>query len=372
MGLRFFDVLCTITTLIVASTIVGICSAFGLSTHLMVGGSRVHWISAHAVVFAVVYGAWRAHFLSGDQLAMKSLMFFRPFKLIAAQTLVEAERGAAGGGAVVRYAVRRLTFALPPPADGGTTSLASLGFDLGLGDFVQVQAPGGFPPRVRAYSPASPEGRAGSFDLVVKCYGGQVSGHLEELEVGETALLSGPGPVPWMQLRRSSSGGGSGGDGGAPIGLVAFGVGITEALPVARSELERGGGSQGSGSANTVTLLWANRGWADVFWRQELEAMQEKYGRERFAVVHALSREQPRGGCEHGRVDRALLQRVFAEFDRTRTRFLVVGTKAMKKSAVAHLAALGFSGPALLKKRPNPLPWTWRSGPNHKALQAEL
>jgi len=367
-GVRFFDVLCTIATLVVASTIVGICSAFGLSTHLMVGGSRVHWISAHAVAFAVLYGAWRVHFLSGDQLAMKPLMFFRPFKLIAAQTLVDAERGAAGGGgAVVRYAVRRLTFALPPPAGGGATSLASLGFDLGLGDFVQVRAPGGFPPRARAYSPVSPEGRAGSFDLVVKCYGGRVSGHLEELEVGETALLSGPGPVPWMRLRRSSSGSGgaSGASGGAPIGLVAFGVGITEALPVALSELE------GSGSANTVTLLWANRGWADVFWRQEVEAMQEKYGRERFAVVHALSREQ-RDGCEHGRVDRALLQRVFAEFDRARARFLVVGTKGMKKSAAAHLAALGFSGPALLQKRPNPLPWTWRSGPNHKALQAKL
>ena len=84
-------------------------------------------------------------------------------------------------GSVARYGVRRLTFKLPTP----TASLASLGFDLGLGDFVLVRAPGRFPfpPRSRAYSPSSPAARGGSFDITVKCYGGRVSGHLERLAV---------------------------------------------------------------------------------------------------------------------------------------------------------------------------------------------
>ena len=131
-----------------------------------------------------------------------------------------------------------------------------------------------------------------------------------------------------------------------------------------------------------MVLLWANRSWEDVFWREELGQLQLEHagssetssrggsdssirrcgGGDRFTLVHTLSREQ-REGCEHGHVDRALLQRVFGGLDREGSRFLVVGTKAMKREAHAHLAALGFSGPPLLQKRLNVLPWTWRTGP---------
>ena len=116
-------------------------------------------------------------------------------------------------------------------------------------------------------------------------------------------------------------------------------------------------------------MLWANRSWADVFGLDELQALQAQYGGStRLVVVHVLSREQ-REGCEHGRVGASLLKRVFGGFDRTRARFLVVGTKAMKRGTFAHLRALGFRAPPLLRKRFNPLPWTWGRGQTRRAAR---
>jgi len=126
-------------------------------------------------------------------------------------------------GSSVSPAVVKLTFALPDP----TKSLHHLSFDLGLGDFVRFRFPG---TQSRAYSPTShPSDVVGTFTLVVRVYpGGQVSPKLAALKVGDVAEVKGPLPVPWLTKKRLMS---------SHVAMVAFGVGITEAVNLIRSEL---------------------------------------------------------------------------------------------------------------------------------------
>lgn len=331
-----------------------ICAVLGFRTRALAGAAL---LCKSAVVWAVLAGCaalgigWRAWFLAGDPGAMKPLMAFRPFALIAKETLTKGSPGAAP--------VRQLTFALP-----AGQSLHSLGFDLGLGDFVQVRPPG-LLAKARSYSPTSPAKRRGSFDITVKVYtNGVVSGHLDGLAIGEEALISGPAPVPWLALRMHPS---------PEVGLVAFGVGITEALPVAEAQLLRlleggDGGGGGDWAVARVVLLWANRQWVDTFWHHRLAALEAVYG-DRFRVVHVLSREE-REGCLHSRVTPTVLATVFGDLDRKQSTFLVVGTKVMKRDAYARLKSIGFTGGQLLTKGLR-APWQWRDRSSSRTMEED-
>ena len=125
---------------------------------------------------------------------------------------------------------------------------------------------------------------------------------------------------------------------GARVGLVAFGVGITEALPVAAAELEKR-------EAETVKLVWASKTWADTFWHDEIERLLAARG-DRFEVTYILSRED-RDGCRRGRVDSKVLAEEFAfPGDVAGFRFLSVGTKQMMKEFDAMIQSLGYEYPA--------------------------
>ena len=80
---------------------------------------------------------------------------------------------------------------------------------------------------------------------------------------------------------------------GSHIGLVALGVGITEALPIAAAELAKP-------AASSVVLLWATQRGDEIFWQDRRRALRRRHG-ERFAVVHIHSRDE-RDGALHGRV----------------------------------------------------------------------
>ncbi|CAJ1461393.1 unnamed protein product [Effrenium voratum] len=270
----------------------------------------------------ILYLIWRAWFLYGDGKGMVALNFYRPFELLSKTTLVEGDGHS--------LPVVRFTFALPQHS-----SLQSLGFDLGRGSFVKVKAPRG----ARPYSPTSEVTRKGSFDLTVKIYpNGRVSEHLNGLSVGDVAMCSGPGPVPWIHIRRRE---------GRGFGLIAFGVGITEIIEVAKCELARE-------SCAKLVLLWVNRTWSDVFDLQSLSELVDKSGG-RLGVTHVLSREK-RDGCFSGRISAALLNEAFApllDLEHSRLRFLAVGTRSMKQHAARCLQELGFGPSAqLLYKRP--------------------
>merc|ERR1711904_151580 len=89
---------------------------------------------------------------------------------------------------------------------------------------------------------------------------------------------------------------------GCYVGIIAYGVGITEALPVARAELEKGDVEQ-------LTLLWAVRTADELFWCKEIQALQREH-EGRFKFVACLSR-QKRAGMLHGRITVQILRQVF-------------------------------------------------------------
>ena len=94
--------------------------------------------------------------------------------------------------------------------------------------------------------------------------------------MGDQAMISGPAPVPWLAHALNQQ---------QHVGLIAFGVGITEALPVARSQL-----AKPVDVVERVVLLWGNKTWMDVFWQEELQELAQQHPG-RFQVVFALSRE---------------------------------------------------------------------------------
>lgn len=210
-----------------------------------------------------------------------------------------------------RLPVHTLTFANPDSAP--------LGVRIDAGDVVKVIVPGVKP---KSYS-MSRQGE-GEFDITFKTYpNGACSGYLDSLQIGDEIQCFAKG-------KKSRNA-------GTHLGLVAFGVGITEALPVAEAELAKE-------DAMDVKLIWASKTWADTFWHNQINALKTQYG-DRFELVHVLSREE-RAGCRHGRVDPKMLEVEFAwDADRDGFRFMSVGTKVMMKEFDRMIHGLGFEYP---------------------------
>ena len=160
----------------------------------------------------------------------------------------------------------------------------------------------------------------GQIDLIVKIYPDGVNSQVfEALTVGDSIGISGPWPPGKKRARRLP---------GKAVNLVVFGVGITEAIEVAKAELVQD-------DAETVTLLYANRYRDDVFFKDELGALGGRH-RGRFRVVHLYSREDVIGeGEQKGRVTAEVLQQVFElptsadQPGHSDQRFVVPGSKQM-------------------------------------------
>merc|ERR1711862_53355 len=166
------------------------------------------------------------------------------------------------------------------------------------------------------------------FDITIKVYpNGRASGYLDRLAVGDTIGSFG------LQKGKIRQTPGS----GKPfvVGLIAYGVGITEAWPIAKAELEE------HGEADKVILLWASRTKSDTFWNDEMEGYQKKYP-DRFQLVHIFSRETV-PGCLHGRIDSSVLASVFKKDNNNEgLRLLSVGTKPMMRMTDEMLEEIGF------------------------------
>ena len=230
-----------------------------------------------------------------------------------------------------RLAVRTLTFSRPK-------SLKDVRLD--LGDILKIVIPEYKP---KSYSISAV--RKGEFDITVKIYfKGRASGYLDRLSIGDSVKVFVRRPYV-----RST--------GGTHVGAVAFGVGITEALPVSEAELEK---------SNHVTLLWACRTRDDMFWDARIKALSARFPR-RFKILRILSREK-RSDALYGRIDEEVLKRAFAfkNVSASDIRFLRVGTKAMMRAADGHLKTLGFDVPgrhSLLRRR-NPIQRAFVSNPD--------
>jgi len=298
-----------------------------------------------------------------------------PTTLLKKTTLVEASNGDIGDGAIERLPVYTLTFAIPPAPSSSTDDVVNVnGFQLkqlhhadiniGLGDVVKMVVPNYKP---KSYSVSAIRPNQNEFDVTFKVYpNGRASGYLDRLVVGG-------GDAGGDVVTRIRSFGKSAGryrnhgvgDNEEHACIIAYGVGITEGLPVARAELERmarDDGGEGEGDNNNgrcrtrkVTVLWASRTEADTFWRDEIDELRQKYGKEKFELRHVLSRER-RDGCYHGRIDPAIVRDAFELGEQNEAAanendarclplFLSVGTKEMMRMTYGMLESMGYPMP---------------------------
>lgn len=235
-----------------------------------------------------------------------------PTKLIQKKEMVSEGRD--------RLPVYTLTFEIP----SGTFSEKACKHSeirIDMGDVVKMVIPGYKP---KSYSVS--DLRETEFDVTLKVYPkGRASGYLDRLRIGDTINSFGK----HVSRKRNP---------GKYVGLIAYGVGITEALPLAKAEL-------GKGNAEQLILLWATRTKDDWFWYDRIAELSS-YFPDKFRMVHILSRENEEGAL-HGRIDADVIQKVF-DFpvqEKEMVRFLSIGTKGMMASTDKLLTSVGYSMP---------------------------
>lgn len=234
--------------------------------------------------------------------------------------------------------VRTFTFALPK---GQEKVILADSISLGHGDVLKVNAMPTAPSDKKhiagghkSYSPTNVS-EPGHLDLTLKIYPDGVNSQVfDALQVGDCIGVSAPWPPPKMRSKRLA---------GKYVNLIAFGVGITEALEVAKAELAQD-------DAEEVTILYANRYKEDSFFRHEIMELVSNYGRasgstKRFRVVYMYSREDE-GNLKQGnvtddievrkgRVSATVLQEVFNlptsadDPKHSEQRFVVPGSQEM-------------------------------------------
>jgi len=225
--------------------------------------------------------------------------------------------------------VYTLTFAIPQDATFTGRAMPHAQVRIDLGDVVKMVIPNYKP---KSYSMSALRVNENEFDVTLKVYpNGRASGFLDRLKVGEEMNTFG---VSANRVRNS----------GTFVGIIAYGVGMTEGLPITKAELEKG-------DAKRVVLLWASRTSKDTFWNEEIAALTEQYP-EKFRMVHILSREK-REGCLHGRINSKVLQQVFQPTDQDDARFLSVGTKEMMRMTDGYFSEINYRMPKhhLIPKR---------------------
>ena len=251
-----------------------------------------------------------------------------PTKLIKKTTLVHPACGDPDGNTTTRLPVHTLTFQIPKNVTFSGKAIPHNNVRLDMGDVVKMVIPGYKP---KSYSISAL--RETEFDVTFKVYpNGRASGFLDRLQVGDYINSFG---MKKSTIRNP----------GSYVGIIAYGVGITEALPVAKAELEKN-------DAQQVVLLWASRTQADTFWNDDIQELEQQYPT-KFKMVYIFSREEV-DGCLKGRIDPQILSEVFhgAKDTKEGARFLSVGTKDMMRMTDRMLSEVGFDMPkhALLPK----------------------
>ena len=88
--------------------------------------------------------------------------------------------------------------------------------------------------------------------------------------------------------------------------LIAAGSGITPIISIAKSVLN-------DEPESDVTLFYGNKGFASIIFREEIEALKNKF-MNRLRVVHILSRESLGNAIQKGRIDGEKIQKLHKAF----------------------------------------------------------
>jgi predicted ferric reductase len=158
-----------------------------------------------------------------------------------------------------------------------------------------------------------------AIEIAVKELGDFTSTHVPNLEPGANVFVDGPQGVFSIDL-----------DEGPGFAFIAGGVGITGLLSMLRTMADRE-------DVRPAVLFYANRGWGEVAFRDELELLE---GRMDLRIVHVL--EQPDDGWrgETGYITSAILHRHLPAAYR-RFQYFICGPGPMMDAMEDSLAELG-------------------------------
>merc|ERR1711904_437436 len=133
-------------------------------------------------------------------------------------------------------------------------------------------------PIIRPYTPISTNAMLGKFELMVKVYpGGQMSGHLDALEVGQPVHFKHVGGNVKIQYPFNDK---------KEIGMIVGGTGITPMIQALHCVL----GTEGDTSK--VAMLYGSKTSKDILAKETLDAWAAAHG-DRLNVTHVLSEEPP-------------------------------------------------------------------------------
>jgi ferredoxin-NADP reductase len=223
--------------------------------------------------------------------------------------------------------VKSFTFALPR----WMRHRAGQHYDL------RLTAPDGYRAQ-RSYSIASAPEREGSIDLTIeRVEDGEVSTFMHEtVTTGDRIELRGPigGYFVWDASAARM-----------PLLLIAGGSGVVPMMSMLRHRAA-------AGARTPARLLFSSRGWNDVIYREELEALSKK--RDGLDVFHTLTRSQPSGWTGFARrIDDAMLAEVSGPIAKDPLVF-ICGPTALVEGAASSLERIGIPAARIKTERFGP------------------
>ena len=269
--------------------------AFALVHMLLVGHyldlpwKRILW---------VIYGVFWIGLLAYTRLIKPWMLLRRPYRV----TRVQAERGS--------------TWSLTVAPAGHP------GFRFQPGQFAWITLRASpFADAEHPFSISSSAEQTGSLTFTIKALG-DFSGSIKDIREGETVYVDGPyGSFSCDRHPHAEE-----------LIFIAGGVGITPLMSMLRSLAERG-------DTRPLTLLYANREWEQVTFREELGELS---GRLNLKVVHVLEKPEPGWSGESGFINREILTRHLPDLrQRDRVEIFICGPGPMMDAVERQLDGLG-------------------------------
>lgn len=212
----------------------------------------------------------------------------------------------------------------------------SVPFAFRAGQHVEVRltAPNGYRAQ-RAYSIASaPEDRDSIEIAIENLATGEVSPFFHDVaQIGDEVEMRGPigGHFVWQES-----------DGG-PVLLAGAGSGVAPLMSMIRHHAN-------SGSTVPMLLLLSARSWADVIFRDELLALDEKMAA--FKLVLTITREEPKRAGDYGRrIDTAMIAGILKRLPSPLQRVFVCGSNPFVTVASEALIGAGVAPGSIRTER---------------------
>jgi 3-phenylpropionate/trans-cinnamate dioxygenase ferredoxin reductase subunit len=269
--------------------------AFALVHMLLVGHyldlpwKRILW---------VIYGLFWIGLLAYTRLIKPWMLLRRPYRV----TRVQAERGN--------------TWSLTMAPAGHP------GFRFQPGQFAWITLRASpFADAEHPFSISSSAEQKGSLTFTIKALG-DFSGSIKDIQEGEPVYVDGPyGSFSCDRHPHAEE-----------LVFIAGGVGITPMMSMLRSLAERG-------DPRPLTLLYANREWQQVTFREELEELS---GRLNLKIIHVLEKPEPGWTGEAGFINREILTRHLPDLrQRDRVEIFICGPGPMMDAVERQLDGLG-------------------------------